>query len=228
MAAVFGLVALRATGISFLMITLALGQILWGVAYRWVGVTGGDNGLSGLTRPSPFGIDLGKADNFYYFALAVLLLVFACIAVWVGSPFGASIRATKDQPRRMSALGFNVWLIRWIAFVVSGFFGAVAGLLYVYYHQFISPHSLALSNSAEMLLMVIAGGPGTLLGPLLGATAVVLLKNIASAYIDHWIMLLGFFYLFIVMFVPGGIVAGLDRLSKGLRSRQVASNKVQP
>lgn len=228
MAAVFGLVALRATGISFLMITLALGQILWGVAYRWVGVTGGDNGLSGLTRPSPFGIDLGKADNFYYFALAVLLLVFACIAVWVGSPFGASIRATKDQPRRMSALGFNVWLIRWIAFVVSGFFGAVAGLLYVYYHQFISPHSLALSNSAEMLLMVIAGGPGTLLGPLLGATAVVLLKNIASAYIDRWIMLLGFFYLFIVMFVPGGIVAGLDRLSKGLRSRQVASNKVQP
>jgi branched-chain amino acid transport system permease protein len=128
----------------------------------------------------------------------------------------------------MSALGFNVWLIRWIAFVVSGFFGAVAGLLYVYYHQFISPHSLALSNSAEMLLMVIAGGPGTLLGPLLGATAVVLLKNIASAYIDHWIMLLGFFYLFIVMFVPGGIVAGLDRLSKSLRSRQVASNKVQP
>ena len=228
MAAVFGLVALRATGISFLMITLALGQILWGVAYRWVGVTGGDNGLSGLTRPSPFGIDLGKADNFYYFALAVLLLVWACIAVWVGSPFGASIRATKDQPRRMSALGFNVWLIRWIAFVVSGFFGAVAGLLYVYYHQFISPHSLALSNSAEMLLMVIAGGPGTLLGPLLGATAVVLLKNIASAYIDHWIMLLGFFYLFIVMFVPGGIVAGLDRLSKGLRSRRVASNKVQP
>ncbi|MEP7056726.1 MAG: branched-chain amino acid ABC transporter permease, partial [Caldimonas sp.] len=150
MAALFGLVALRATGISFLMITLALGQILWGVAYRWADVTGGDNGLSGLTRPHPFGIDLGPPGRFYFFTLAVLALVGAAIAVWVRSPFGASIRATRDQPRRMSALGFDVWLIRWITFVVSGFLGAVAGLMYVYYHQFISPHSISLANSAEM------------------------------------------------------------------------------
>jgi branched-chain amino acid transport system permease protein len=211
-AAVFGLVALRATGISFLMITLALGQILWGLAYRWTEVTGGDNGLSSLTRPAPFGIDLGQPAHFYFFALAVMGAVWALIAAWVHSPFGASIRGTRDQPRRMSTLGFDVWLIRWITFVVSGFFGAVAGLMYVYYHQFISPHSLSLANSAEMLLMVIAGGPGTLLGPVLGAALVVLMKNLASAYIDRWIMLLGLVYLFIVMFVPGGLVAGLARL----------------
>ena len=217
MAALFGLVALRATGISFLMITLALGQILWGLAYRWTAVTGGDNGLSGLTRPSPLGIDLGNPTRFYFFALAVLLLVWGAITVWVRSPFGASIRASRDQPRRMSALGFNVWLIRWITFVVSGFFGAVAGLMYVYYHQFISPHSLSLANSAEMLLMVIAGGPGTLVGPVLGAAMVVLLKNLASVYIDRWIMLLGFVYLFIVLFVPGGIIAGFARAATRLR-----------
>lgn len=220
MAALFGLVALRATGISFLMITLALGQILWGVAYRWADLTGGDNGLSGLTRPSPFGIDLVRPVNFYFFVLAVLVVVWAAIAVWVRSPFGASIRATRDQPRRMSALGYNVWLIRWITFVVSGFFGAVAGLMYVYYHQFISPHSLSLANSAEMLLMVIAGGPGTLIGPALGAALVVLLKNLASAYVDRWIMLLGVVYVLIVLFVPGGIVAGLGRL--GARVRRLA------
>lgn len=218
MAAVFGLVALRATGISFLMITLALGQILWGVAYRWAAVTGGDNGLSGLTRPSPFGLDLADPNRFYFFALAVLLAVWGAIAVWVRSPFGASIRATRDQPRRMSALGFDVWLIRWIAFIVSGFFGAVGGLLYVYYHQFISPHSLSLANSAEILLMVIAGGPGSLAGPVLGAAMVVLLKSLASAYVDRWTMLLGFVYLFIVLFVPGGIVAGLDRAARRLRA----------
>jgi branched-chain amino acid transport system permease protein len=211
-AAVFGLVALRATGISFLMITLALGQILWGLAYRWTEVTGGDNGLSSLTRPSPLGIDLGKPANFYFFTLAVMGAVWALIAVWVRSPFGASIRGTRDQPRRMSTLGYDVWLIRWITFTLSGFFGAVAGLMYVYYHQFISPHSLSLANSAEMLLMVIAGGPGTLVGPVLGAALVVLMKNLASAYIDRWIMLLGLVYVFIVMFVPGGIVAGLGRL----------------
>ena len=218
-AALFGLIALRATGISFLMITLALGQILWGLAYRWTEVTGGDNGLSGLKRPEPFGIALDTPGRFYAFSLAVLLLVWAAMAVWLRSPFGNSIRATRDQPRRMSALGFDVWLIRWITYIVSGFFGAVAGLMYVYYHQFISPHSLSLANSAEMLLMVISGGPGTLLGPVLGAAMVVLLKNLASAWVDRWTMLLGAVYVFIVMFVPGGIVAGLGRLTLQVKRR---------
>lgn len=225
-AALFGLIALRATGISFLMITLALGQILWGIAYRWTAVTGGDNGISGLTRPSPFGMDLGDARNFYFFVLAVFLLVWCLVAIWVRSPFGASIRGTKEQPRRMSALGYNVWLIRWITFTVSGFLGAVAGLMYVYYHQFISPHSLSLANSAEMLLMVIAGGAGTLSGPVVGAALVVLLKNVASAYIDRWVMLLGFVFIFIVMFVPDGIVVGLARLGRRLaRWRQRLGDK---
>ena len=223
MAGIFGLIALRATGISFLMITLALGQILWGLAYRWTRVTGGDNGISGLTRPAPFGIDLGDANAFYYFSLLVFLGVWGAIAVWVRSPFGASIRGSKDQPRRMSTLGYNVWLIRWITFVASGFLGAVAGLMYVYYHQFISPHSLSLANSAEMLLMVIAGGAGTLSGPIVGAALVLLLKNVASAYIDRWIMLLGFVFIFIVMFVPGGIVAGVARLRWPARFRRVTA-----
>lgn len=217
MAGLFGVVALRASGISFLMITLAFGQIVWGVAYRWADITGGDNGLSVLSRPSPFGLDLGDPTRFYYFALTVLALVWAAIAAWVHSPFGASIRATRDQPRRASALGFNVWLIRWITFTVSGFLGAIGGVMYLSYHQFISPHSVSLANSAEMLLMVIAGGPGSLVGPVLGAAMVVLLKNLASVYVDRWIMLLGFVFLFIVLFVPGGIVGGLGRLDRRLR-----------
>ena len=219
MAGGFGLIALRATGISFLMITLALGQILWGLAYRWTSVTGGDNGISGLTRPSPLGINLSAPDNFYYFTLLVFLLFWGAIAVWVRSPFGASIKGSRDQPRRMGALGYNVWLIRWITFVASGVLGSVAGLMYVYYHQFISPHSLSLANSAEMLLMVIAGGAGTLSGPVVGAALVVLLKNVASAYIDRWIMLLGLVFIFIVMFVPGGIVAGVGRLRDKRREK---------
>jgi len=211
-AGVFGLIALRATGISFLMITLAFGQILWGLAYRWASVTGGDNGISGITRPSPFGLDFGEASNFYYFTLLVFLLVWIAIAILVRSPFGATIRGTKDQPRRMSALGFNVWLIRWITFTACGFFGAIGGMMYVYYHQFISPHSLSLANSAEMLLMVIAGGAGTLMGPVIGAALVMLLKNVASQYVDHWVTLLGLVFIFIVMFIPGGIVSGFDRI----------------
>lgn len=217
-AGIFGLIALRSTGISFLMITLAFGQILWGLAYRWAGVTGGDNGISGLTRPTPFGIDLGEADNFYYFALIVFLLVWFLIATLIQSPFGATIRGTKDQPRRMSALGFDVWLIRWLTFTACGFFGSIGGIMYVYYHQFISPHSLSLANSAEMLLMVIAGGAGTLAGPVIGAALVLLLKNVASQYIDHWVSLLGLVFILIVMFIPGGIVAGLERIKHSLTS----------
>lgn len=217
-AGIFGLIALRATGISFLMITLAFGQILWGLAYRWASVTGGDNGISGITRPSPFGIDFGEASHFYYFTLFVFLLVWAAIAILVRSPFGATIRGTKDQPRRMSALGFNVWFIRWITFTACGFFGAIGGMMYVYYHQFISPHSLSLANSAEMLLMVIAGGAGTLLGPVIGAALVMLLKNVASQYVDHWVTLLGLVFIFIVMFIPGGIVSGFDRIKNAFTS----------
>ncbi|MEO6986127.1 MAG: branched-chain amino acid ABC transporter permease [Paralcaligenes sp.] len=227
MAALFGLVALRATGLGFLMITLALGQILWGIAFRWADVTGGDNGLSVLTRPSPFGLNLSNASTFYFFTLFIFLVVWCLIAMWVHSPFGASIRGTKDQPQRMRALGYNVWLIRWITFIVSGFLGGIAGLMYVYYQQFISPQSLSLTNSAEMLLMVIAGGPGTLFGPVVGAALVVLLKNVASEYVHRWIMLLGFSFLFIVLFVPGGIVPGVSRLVQSLKQRLRGQSNVQ-
>lgn len=219
MAAVFGLVALRASGLSFLMITLALGQVLWGLAYRWAGVTGGDNGLSGLTRPAPFGIDLNGAANFYWFALLVFAIVLAVVVTVVRSPFGASIRGTRDQPRRMATLGYDVWTIRWCTFTLSGFLGGVAGLMYVYYHQFISPHSLSLAGSAEMLLMVIAGGAGSIAGPIVGAGLVVLLKNVASAYIDRWTMLLGIVFVLIVLFVPGGIVPGVHRAWNRWRAR---------
>ena len=217
-AAFYGVLALRASGLSFLMITLALGQILWGLAYRWVEVTGGDNGLSALARPTPFGIDLTGATAFYYFTLAVFAIAFVIIMLLVRSPFGASLRATRDQARRMSALGHNVWLVRWIAFVLAGFWGAVSGVLYMYYNNYISPHALSLTQSAEVLLMVIAGGPSTILGPVVGAVLVVLMKNVASAYVEHWTLLLGVVFVVIVMFLPDGIVPGMARLYR--RSRR--------
>jgi branched-chain amino acid transport system permease protein len=219
MACMFGLIALRATGLGFLMLTLALSQVLWGTAYRWVGLTDGDNGLRGLTRPAPFGISLEGATAFYYFALIVTVVAIAFMARFVHSPFGAALRGTRDQPRRMSALGHHVWLIRWITFVYAGFWGAVSGLLFVYYHKYIHPISLSLTNSAEGLLAVIAGGSGTLGGPLVGATIVMLLKNYVSAYIERWNMLLGIVFLIIVVFMPEGVVPGTKRLWLRFRSR---------
>jgi branched-chain amino acid transport system permease protein len=212
MAAFFGLIALRATGLGFLMITLALSQVLWGLAYRWASLTGGDNGLPGVMRPQPFGIALAGAEAFYWFTLIVFCIAFALMAVFVSSAFGSALKGTRDQAGRMAALGHNVWLIRWITFVYAGFWGGVAGLLYVYYHKYIHPTSLSITVSAEGLLGVIAGGAGTLFGPVVGAALLVLLKNYASAFIERWNMLLGFVFLFIVLVMPEGIVPGLQRL----------------
>ena len=211
MACLFGLIALRATGLSFLMLTLALSQVLWGTAYRWVSVTEGDNGLRGLTRPEPFGIALDDAAAFYYFALAIAAFSLWMMAKFVDSPFGAALRGTRDQPRRMSTLGHDVWRIRWIAFVYAGFWGAVSGLLFVYYNKYIHPTSLSLTTSAEGILSVIAGGSGTLAGPVVGAAIIVILKNLVSTYIQYWYMLMGFVFVVIVIFMPDGLVPGLRR-----------------
>jgi branched-chain amino acid transport system permease protein len=221
-AGLFGLIALRATGLGFLMLTLALCQVLWGTAYRWVAVTDGDNGLRGLTRPAPFGVSLDDSTAFYYFTLAVTVFSIWMIARFVGSPFGAALRGTRDQPRRMGALGHDVWMVRWITFVYSAFWGAVSGLLFVYYNKYIHPSSLSLTTSAEAILSVIAGGSGTLGGPIIGAAIVVLLKNYVSAYIERWNMLLGFVFVVIVVFMPDGIVPGLRRWWARWKARKTA------
>jgi branched-chain amino acid transport system permease protein len=210
--AVFAVLALRATGIGFLMITLAIGQILWGIAYRWAGLTNGDNGVNVTTRPAPFGLSLASAPSFYYATLVVFLLTVLSMAVFVRSPFGASLAGARDQPRRMTALGYNVWLIRFLAILFSGFWSGVAGLLFIYYNQFISPQVVALTTSAEALLMVISGGSGTLLGPIVGAAIVVIMKNVVSAYIERWNLVLGVIFILIISFMPEGLVPGSVRL----------------
>lgn len=211
-AAVFGVLALRASGLSFLMITLALGQIVWGVAYRWVGLTQGDNGMRFPVRPEPLGFNINGATSFYYFSLIVFVVSVYIIWRVVQSPFGAGLRGTKDQPRRMRMLGHNVWMIRWAAFVMSGFWAAIAGLLFVYYQKFVSPYAVSLQQSAEVLLMTILGGAGTLTGPMVGAVIVTLVKNVASSYVERWNALLGLIFVLAVVFMPTGLVPGFRKL----------------
>ena len=231
MAGAFALLALRAKGIGFLMITLALGQIVWGVAVRWVDLTGGDNGIRGIKRPQIAGVAIDDATAFY--GLTALVFIVVCLAMWsiVRSPFGASLRGTRDQPRRMSALGFDVWLIRWIAFCLAGFFAGVAGVLDLYHHIFVSPEVVSLSASAQGLLMVIVGGSSVMLGPVAGAVVVLLFSQIVSAYVDRWTAALGTMFLFIVLFMPEGLVPGVRKWCAklaGPRSTTLASPAEAP
>ena len=210
--AVYAVLSLRSTGIGFIMITLALGEILWGLAYRWISLTGGDNGISVRTRPEPFGFSLTSPNTFYYTTLIIFALSVTVVAVFVRSPLGAALMGTRDQPRRMNALGYHVWAIRFWACTFSGLLTSVAGILFVYYTQFISPQTLALTSSAEVLLMVISGGAGTLFGPIVGAALVVVVKSVVSGFIERWNMLLGVIFVAIVILMPEGLVPGSARL----------------
>ena len=225
--ALFGLLALRATGIGFLMITLALGQIVWGIAYRANTITEGDNGIRFAARPRPFGIDIASAPSFYWFTLIVFAIALFFIWRLTRSPFGAALQGARDQPRRMRMLGHNVWLIQWMTFVLAAFWGSVAGLLYVYYNLFISPHAISLQQSAEVLLMAILGGASSLTGPIVGAVIITLVKNVASTYIDRWNSLLGAIFVIVIMFMPFGLVPGLRQLWARWR-RPAAAPKSAP
>ncbi len=223
-AAAFGLLAIRGSALGFLMITLALGQVLWGLAFRWAAVTGGDNGLAGITRPTlPFGISLQGGEAFYYFTLAVFAGVAALLRLVVRSPFGLVLIGIREQPTRMRALGFHVTAYLYAAFVIAGTFAGVGGMLYAYFNAFVHPTMLGLTTSAEALLMVIAGGAGTLAGPVAGAALVVLLKNVASAYLERWVTLLGAIYAVIVLFAPGGLAAAWQTLAARARRQPDAA-----
>ena len=206
-AALFGVLALRATGLGFLMITLALGQVMWGLSYRWVGLTGGDNGLR-AARPTLLGLNLADPVTFYYTLATIFVLVLVCLWQFAASPYAATLRGARDQPRRMRMLGHHVWLIRFAAFTLAGFWGSIAGVLYVWDYGFISPQAMALQQSAEALLMVVLGGAGTLMGPIVGAAIITIVKTVVSSYVDRWATLLGLIFIVVVMFMPQGLVRG--------------------
>jgi branched-chain amino acid transport system permease protein len=225
--AVFAVLSLRATGIGFIMITLALGEIIWGLCYRWISITGGDNGINLHGRPHPFGFAINSPPAFYYTTLVVFLVSFASVAMFVRSPLGAALMGTRDQPRRMNALGYHVWAIRFWACTFSGLLTAIAGILFVYYTQFISPQAVDLTSSAEVLLMVISGGAGTLFGPIVGAALVIVVKSVVSGFLERWNMLLGAIFVVIVIFMPEGLVPGTARLWQAAWRRLSARGSVK-
>jgi branched-chain amino acid transport system permease protein len=214
-AGIFGVLALRTQGPYFLMSTLALAQVLWGLAYGKRDWTGGDDGLPGIARPD-FGVfSLVPGSNYFLFVLAIFVVISLAMYVLVRSPFGSALKGIRESESRMRMLGYNTWLFKYLGFVISGFFAAVAGVLNAYYLQFVSVGDLSVVLSAEALLMVILGGPGTLLGPVLGAFVLVFLRHIVSSQHvaigsfdigERWTLILGAIYILVVMFAPRGIL----------------------
>jgi len=214
-AAIFGLVALRATGVYFLMITLALGMVVWGLAHRWVSLTAGDNGIASVPRPRGLPWAFTDTLSFYYLVLVAFAVAFVALWTIVHSPFGKTLVGIRESESRMRTLGYHVWLHKYVGFVIAGAAGGFAGVFWAYYNGFVSPADAELATSVEILLMVALGGRGTLYGPALGATMIVLLKNVVSVYTHRWLLILGAVYIGTIVYAPEGIVGLLrDRLKE--------------
>jgi len=206
LAALFGLIVSHVRDVYFLMITLALGMVLWGLSFRWIPVTGGDNGIAGIPRlEAHLGLPVTGPIPFYYIALLVLAVSSVLMMLVVRSPFGLTLRGIRENEKRMTSLGYNTWLHCYLSYVLSGAFASVAGVMWAYYNGFVSPTYLDLTASSELFLMVTLGGPATLVGPVLGAGAIVLLKNVMSAYTARWLLVLGIVYIATIMWAPQGI-----------------------
>ncbi|MGB9867094.1 MAG: branched-chain amino acid ABC transporter permease [Bacillota bacterium] len=214
LALLFGFLTTRTSGVTFSMVNLSLGMVIWGLAYRWCAVTGGDNGLTGIARPEIMGFRFGTPERYYYLVLGVFAVCATLLYLLVNSPFGLTMKGIKFSPRRMRALGFDVFKHRLIAYTISGTFAGVAGIMSAFFNQFVSPTDAHIITSSKALLMVLVGGAGTLFGPIVGASVIVLLENFISAYTERWVLIIGLLYVAVVMYSPDGVLGLADRLRK--------------
>lgn len=229
-AVVIGYLSLRTAGIFFLMVTLAFAQILYGVAIKWNAFTGGDNGLSGIPRPSlelgGLGYQFGEGVRFYYLVLVLFLVGFAFARRVVRSPFGQVLVGIRENPSRMRALGYNIWRYKLAVFVLSGMLGGVAGYLLAGSNFFVHPASLYWTTSGTVLVMVIIGGLGTLIGPVLGAGLVIYLEKVLSSQTERWEIVMGAVFILFVLFAPQGI-AGLWGQARRALSRRATGPQAE-
>jgi branched-chain amino acid transport system permease protein len=222
LAAVFGLLAIRATGVYFLMITLALGQCVWGLAYRWNSLTGGDNGINLSARPN-FGIDLSDEINFFYLVFGFFAISLLLMYILVRSPFGRSLVGIRERELRMKILGYNTWLHKYIAFVIAGGFGGLSGVLWAHTAGIVSPENVVLTTSVDALLMAVLGGAGTLVGGVIGAGIVFGLREYLSTLVPWWQYVLGAVYVLTILYLPTGLMG----IPQQLRQRQALSRNAR-
>jgi branched-chain amino acid transport system permease protein len=216
LAAVFGLFAIRAGGVYFLMITLALGQCVWGLAYRWNSLTGGDNGINMTGRPN-FGLDLSNEVTFFYLVFAFFVVSMLAMYVLVRSPFGQSLAGIRERELRMQILGYNTWLHKYIVFIIAGGFGGLSGVLWAHTNGHVSPETVVLTTSVDSLLMVVLGGAGTLVGATIGTAIVFGLREYLSTLVPWWQYVLGGVYVLTILYLPMGLMGLLTRARQRLK-----------
>jgi len=218
-AAVIGWFATRSRGIYFAMVTLALSQVVYYVAFQWASLTGGEDGLRGVHAPSIaiLGLRLNLLDpTAKYYGI----LVIVAVALWLfsrilNSPFGAVLEAIRENEQRAVACGYDVKRTRWLAFILSGLFSGLAGALYAIHLSIVPIETLNYFTSAVVLMMTLLGGMGTFFGPFLGALVYLLLQDVVTVLTVHWQLVVGVLFVLLILFFPRGIWGSLMH---GIRS----------
>jgi len=209
--AVYAATTMRTDGLVFLMITLALGVMIFGLALKWSKVTGGQSGLTGVDRPEL----VAGERQFYIVSLAVVLLALLLLRQFTRSPLGLMLRGVRDSPSRMASLGYSIAPAKFVAVMVSGLVAGAAGVLGVWNAEFISPAAASFERSAMAVVIIIIGGIGATFGPLVGAFLVVGISHWLSSYLERWPTLLGALFIAVVIFMPAGIVGFLKGTRRG-------------
>ena len=207
--AALGFFCLRRRGIYFAMLTLAFAQLLYFVGFHLADVTGGDDGLRGITVPPlilpGLTIALDQSTTFYYFALALVVLAVAGLKRILESPFGAVLQAIRENSERAVACGYDVERVKWLSFVFYAFFIGLAGALDALRITVVPIESLHWSTSGQVVIMTLLGGAGTFFGPFVGAAAFLVLEDRISVFTESWPLVIGAIFVVFVLFLPKGI-----------------------
>ncbi|MEE9598601.1 MAG: branched-chain amino acid ABC transporter permease [Acidiferrobacterales bacterium] len=230
LSALFGVVCVRYTRIFFAILTLALSQVVWTLAFKFFWITGGTDGmrvpfskmtlLGGLIEFSGSGTYVKFINAYYYYVLIVFFICVVVMWVIVHSPFGKALQAIRDNETRARFLGVRIRRYRWLAFLVSGTFTGLAGVLWVPLNGLTTPDILWWPQSGEIVFFTVLGGFRNFTGPIIGAVVYNYLEAYAVALTQYWQLTLGGILIALVLFVPGGIIGTLSRLTAKLKLKE--------
>jgi len=215
LALILGMIAVRVYKTVFLMLTLAFGQVCWAFAQQNTSLLHGWAGIRGIRPFTILGVNFNITQNFYWVSL--VLFVLGLLILWrlIKSPFGLALNGIRENPRRMTALGYPVYWIRVVAFLIAAVYAGMGGILATYNKGIITPTTIQLSQTILVLLMVILGGADYFWGPVVGTVVVIWLNDFVSGFTDRYNLVLGVIFILIVLFSPTGILGLLDSIQKG-------------
>lgn len=213
---VIGIICVRLSKLYFGMLQISLGSLVWAIVYRWYSFTGGDDGIHGVPLPDI----ISSPNGAYYFTLIVTAVSMLILYRIIKSPFGSALQGIRDNPVRSEMIGVNVRLQQLLALTIAGFFGGVAGALFVVVDNTVFPDMMFWTLSMELVIMCLLGGWYSFLGPMVGAAVIVLLRTYISSLTVYWALVLGIIMMLVIFFLPNGVLGYLDRfLKKKARAR---------